>query len=113
MTHDELKKAALERSEVKARYEALEAEFKLLQQMLRARQQAGLSQAQVAERMGTKPSAIARLESSLSSGRHSPSIATLRKYAEAVGCHLEILLVSEQAKPTEGLQRSGCFAPAH
>ena len=99
MTHDELKKAALERPEVKARYEALEAEFNLLQQMLRARQQAGLSQAQVAERMGTKPPAVTRLESSLSNGRHSPSIATLQKYAKAVGCHLEIQLAPEQAKP--------------
>ena len=45
------------------------------------------------ERMGTKPPAITRLESSLSSGRHSPSIATLKKYAKAVDCHLEIKLI--------------------
>jgi len=32
-------------------------------------------------------------ESSLTSGRHSPSIATLKKYAEAVGCHLEIKFI--------------------
>ncbi len=43
--------------------------------------------------MGTKAPAIIRLESSLSSGKHSPSIATLKKYAEALGCHLEIKLV--------------------
>jgi transcriptional regulator with XRE-family HTH domain len=52
-----------------------------------------MSQAEVAERMGTKPPAVARLESSLISGKHSPSIATLKKYAKAVGCRLEIKLV--------------------
>jgi transcriptional regulator with XRE-family HTH domain len=67
--------------------------------MVQARQAAGLSQAQVAKRMGTKPPAVARLESSLSSGKHSPSLATLRKYAEAVGCHLDIRLVRASATP--------------
>ena len=61
--------------------------------MLQARQAAGLTQAQIAERMGTKPPAVTRLEASLSSGKHSPSLATLRKYAEAVGCRLEVRLV--------------------
>ena len=56
-----------------------------------------LTQAQVAERMGIKPPAVTRLESSLSSGRHSPSITTLRKYAEAVGCRLDIHLVRDQS----------------
>jgi len=73
--------------------ETLSNEFDLLREMLKARQNAGLSQADIAERMGTKPPAITRLESSLTSGRHSPSIATLKKYAEAVDCHLEIKLV--------------------
>ena len=50
-------------------------------------------QAQVAERMGTKASAVARLESALVSGKHSPSIDTLRKYAAAVGKRLEVHLV--------------------
>lgn len=74
--------------------------------MVQARQDAGLSQAQVAKRMGTKPPAIARLESSLSSGKHSPSLATLRKYAEAVGCHLEIRLVRAHPEPDQ-------IAPEH
>ncbi|MGO9924451.1 MAG: helix-turn-helix transcriptional regulator [Isosphaeraceae bacterium] len=60
--------------------------------MLRARQQAGLTQAEVAARIGTKPPAVARLEAGGGSRGHSPSIATLRKYAEAVGCRLEIRL---------------------
>jgi transcriptional regulator with XRE-family HTH domain len=104
MTHDELKQTALKKLEVQAAYEALGPEFALLRQMVQARQDAGLSQAQVATRMGTKPPAVARLESSLSSGKHSPSLATLRKYAEAVGCHLEIRLVRAPTKPNRGME---------
>ena len=94
MTHKELKNKALKKSSVKKEYKALEMEFSLLRQMLRARKKAGLSQAQVAERMGTKSPAITRLESSLSSGKHSPSLATIKKYAEALGCRLEIKIVN-------------------
>ena len=93
MTHEKLKSRALSRKAVKTEYDALEPEFALLRGMLMARQKAGLSQSEIAERMGTKPPAITRLESSLSSGRHSPSIATLKKYAKAVDCHLEIKLI--------------------
>jgi len=84
---------ALINGSVREEYESLEPEFNLLREMLKARQEAGLSQADIADRMGTKAPAITRLESSLTSGRHSPSIATLKKYAEAVNCHLEIKLV--------------------
>ncbi len=104
MTHGELKHTALQKPEVQAAYEALGTEFALLRQMVQARQDAGLSQAQVAKRMGTKPPAVARLESSLSSGKHSPSLTTLRKYAEAVGCHVEIRLVRTQSEPHKALQ---------
>ena len=93
MTHEKVKSKALSRKAVKTEYDALEPEFALLRGMLMARQKAGLSQSEIAERMGTKPPAITRLESSLSSGRHSPSIATLKKYAKAVDCHLEIKLI--------------------
>ena len=94
MTHDELKAAALCREEVKAEYEALAPEFELLRTLLRARQEEGLTQAQVAERMGTRASAVARLESALANGKHSPSVATLRKYARAVNRQLEIRLIA-------------------
>ena len=93
MKHDELKKKALDINNVKVEYEALEPEFTFLRAMLLARQKAGLTQADIAERMGTKPPAITRLESSLTSGKHSPSLATLKKYAQALGYHLEIRLV--------------------
>ena len=90
MKHDELKSKALARDSIKKEYDVLEPEFILLRGMLLARKKAGLSQAEVAKRMGTKPPAVIRLESSLISGKHSPSIATIKKYAEALGCHIEI-----------------------
>ncbi len=96
MKHSELKEKALNKKNVKAEYEALDPEFKLLRELLKARKKAGLSQAEIAERMGTKAPAITRLESSLNSGKHSPSIATIKKYANAVNCHLEIKLVSNR-----------------
>ena len=48
----------------------------------------------VAERMGTTKSAISRLESA---GRHAPSLATLKRYALAVGCDLQVKLVPHKA----------------
>ncbi len=78
---------------VKADYDANITKYAILDEILSARREAGLTQAQVAERMGTKASAVARLESALVSGKHSPSIDTLRKYAAAVGKKLEVHLV--------------------
>lgn len=83
----------MNRTGIKAEYEAPEPEFTLLRALLSARKEAGLTQAEIAERMGTKPPAIARLESSLTSGKHSPSLATLKKYVEVLGYRLEIKLV--------------------
>ena len=105
MKHIDLKKEALRRSGVRAEYEALGPEFELLRQMLGARTKAGLSQADVATRMGTQAPAITRLESALSSGKHSPSIDTLKRYAEAVGCELQVRFIrsarlNKQLKPT-------------
>jgi len=94
MKHSEFKEKALKRKGVKVAYEALEPEFSILREILNARQKAGLSQAEIAERMGTKAPAVTRLESSLTSGKHSPSIATLKKYARALDCHLEIKLIA-------------------
>ena len=90
MSHSALRKSLLARPAVQAANAELNTEFSLLHEMLKARQKAGLSQAEVAELMGTKAPAITRLESSLSNGKHSPSLATLRKYAEAAGCQLQV-----------------------
>jgi len=95
MNHAELKAQALSNPETLVAYESM-VEFSILRQMLAAREKAGLSQAQVASRMGTKATAITRLESSLSSGKHSPSLITLRRYAQAVGCELEVKLVKSE-----------------
>ena len=78
-------------------YAELDTEFALLRELLLARQQAGLSQAGVAKKMGTKAPAVTRLETSLSGSTHSPTIATLKKYAKAVGCTLEVRLVRSRA----------------
>ncbi|RDH84750.1 MAG: transcriptional regulator [endosymbiont of Galathealinum brachiosum] len=92
-THKELKQQMLDNPDVKSEYDSLEEEFSLFDELLNARMNAGLTQAEVAHRMGTKTPAIARLEAGGGNKKHSPSISTLRKYAEAVNCHIEIRLV--------------------
>lgn len=77
----------------KAAYEALGLEYQLVDQLLTARARAGLTQEAVAERMGTTKSAVSRLEGQR---RHAPSLSTLRRYAEAVGCELRISLVRQK-----------------
>lgn len=85
-THEQLAKKMMRRPGVKAEVERIEREEgELLDALLKARHEAGLSQAQVAELMGTQAPAVARLERALATGKHSPSIATLRKYAKACG----------------------------
>ena len=77
-------------------FDELEEEYTALHAMLQARQAAGLTQAEVATRMGTTVSAVSavsRLEASLRSEKHSPSFATLRKYAQACGKKLVIQMV--------------------
>ena len=91
LSHRTLRAQALARPDVKAEFERLRPEFAFLDQILAARKAAGLTQAEIARRIGTTQSAIARLESS--SSKHFPSLTTLHKYADAVGCHVEIKLV--------------------
>lgn len=91
LTHKQLRAKALGNAEVKAEFEALSDEYALLDEFLKARAAQGLTQAQVAQKIGTTQSAVARMESG--SGKHSPSLATLSKYAEALGCKLEVKLV--------------------
>lgn len=69
-------------------YDALEDEFALVHALIQARSRAQLSQAEVAERMGTTESAVSRLES----GRTKPSTRTLERYAKATGHRLRIRL---------------------
>lgn len=88
-THEQVVEKLLRRPGVRQEVERIERdESALLDVLLRARHEAGLSQAQVAELMGTQAPSVARLERALATGKHSPSIATLRKYAEACGRRL-------------------------
>jgi transcriptional regulator with XRE-family HTH domain len=91
LTHKQLRTKALADAAVKAEFDKLSDEFSLLDEFLKARTSQGLTQAQVAEKIGTTQSAVARMESG--SGKHSPSLATLTKYADALGCKLQVRLV--------------------
>jgi DNA-binding transcriptional regulator YiaG len=82
------KKKALKDPAVKREYDALEAEVALASELIGARAKAKLSQQEVARRMGTSQSAVARMES----GRRLPSTSSLVKYAKAVGRELRIAL---------------------
>ena len=90
ISHEKFRALALSDPEVKAEYDALEDEFSLYSEMLKARKSAGLSQVEVAKRMKSTQSVVARLEGAGGNKKHSPSLNTLRKYAEAVGCNLEV-----------------------
>lgn len=84
--HDDLVKTLMSRQGVKAELERIERdEGELLDALLKARQDAGLTQAELAKRMGTQAPAVARLERALVTGKHSPSLATLRRYVKACG----------------------------
>lgn len=74
----------------KSEYDALAPEFELLEKMLKARAATGLSQAAVAKKMHTTTSVIGRLETAGGKKHHSPSLRTLERYAEALGCKLKI-----------------------
>ncbi len=88
----DLKKRLMNNPEFREEYEKADDEFRLIEELVRARTKANLSQAELANKIGTTQSAIARLEG----GGVSPSLSTLRRYAEATGSKLEINLV-----PTE------------
>jgi len=92
---------AMKRKGFKEAYEGLADEYALVRELLAARSRAGLTQEAVAELMGTTKSAVSRLEAA---GRHAPSMTTLKKYAQAVGCHLEIKLVPD-ARPSKRSDR--------
>ncbi len=73
---------------IRAAYDTQAEEFALARELIAARTQAGLTQADVAERMGTTQSTIARLEG----GKAVPSMRSLQRYAQAVGCRAVVRL---------------------
>lgn len=76
-----------------AAWDSLEEGHAALDALITARKTAGLTQEELADRMGTTKSAISYLESSLRNEKHSPSFATLKKYAHACGKKLVVRLV--------------------
>jgi len=91
--HKAFLKKARKRPGFQAAYEALAVEYAVVNEMLAARSRAGLTQEVVASRMGTTKSTVSRLESA---GKHAPSLTSLKKYAEAVGCTIEIKLIPQR-----------------
>jgi transcriptional regulator with XRE-family HTH domain len=76
---DSVKKKMLVDGEVRKAYTALDEGFALARELISARVRAGFTQAELAERMGTTQSAIARLES----GAQLPSVKTIIRFAKA------------------------------
>lgn len=94
MKFSTLHKKWMKDPEYRKEYDALEEEFALIAEVARARMRAGLSQAQLAKRMNTTQSTIARLES----GRGRPSTRTLSRFAKATGHRLKISFEPVKAK---------------
>lgn len=84
-----LRNAWMKDSAFRAEYERLKPEYALALALIRAREKAGLTQAQVARRMKTTQSVVARIESA----QNPPNLKTLERYAEAVGRRIEVKLV--------------------
>jgi ribosome-binding protein aMBF1 (putative translation factor) len=87
---DRLRRRWLREPAFREAYEALAPEFEIAAQLIAARSRAGLTQADVAKRMGTTQSVVARLES----GRQRPSLDSLERYAKATGSQLRVELIA-------------------
>ena|SRR3990167_3675983 len=106
-THEQLKKAALSRAGVKKEYGALSEEFNLLETMLKARLKAGKTQGDVARVMKTTTSVVGRLETGGGKQKHSPTIESLRRYAKAVNCDLEVKFIPSDDQLKNSIKRDG------
>lgn len=91
--HKAFLRKAKKRRGFQAAYDALAVEYAIANQMLAARARAGLTQEAVATRMGTSKSTVSRLESA---GKHAPSLSSIKRYAKAVGCKIEVRLVPQK-----------------
>lgn len=79
--------------DVQRAFDELAPQYEAARLLIEARTRAGLSHADMAQRMGTTPSAIARLES----GRMAPTLRTLQRYAQAVGGRLRVQIETCEA----------------
>lgn len=90
MSLEVLKQKALQNETVRTEYEKLADEFDLMNQLISMRTSAGLTQEDLAKRIGTAKGNISRLER----GKGNPSWATLKKYANACGYQVKLQTVS-------------------
>ena len=95
-----LKQKLLIDPEVKAEYDRLGPIFTVVGEMMEARQAAGLTQAEIAARMGTTQSVVARLETA----RHMPTFDLVARYAAAIDRRLDIHLVPSGSDHTASVQ---------
>lgn len=92
--YEKMRSKALRNSEIQAEYEAFRIQYELAEKMRKKREQANLTQEDVAELLHTKKPAISRLEATSSKANlPSPSLSTLCRYAVALGYTLKISLV--------------------
>ncbi len=89
ISFDELKANLIKDEEFVVEYEKLKPRYAAIQQIILARKDLHLSQADLAKRVGTQKSNISRLES----GNYNPSLDMLAKIAEALGKSLDVQLV--------------------
>lgn len=85
-SYKEIKQKFLKRKDVRRAYVALGPEFTLIEMIIEKRLKRGLTQAQLAQKIGTKQTAIARLES----GTYNPTVKFLNKVAKALDAKLSL-----------------------
>ena len=90
-TYKQLKTKLLKDKEIRKSYEALKPEFTLIEMIIRQRIENGLTQKELAKKIGTKQSAISRLES----GTYNPTLSFLQKTADALGAKVKISLTKK------------------
>jgi len=98
LSHSNFARKALKNPEVKAEYDRLMLDYEVVSEFIRARKRAKKTQEEVAEVMKTTASVISRIENAGSKKHHSPSLETLRKYADAIGYRLEVKLKPVKSK---------------
>ncbi len=99
--HEALRKKVFSDPEALSEYYYFKAQLELAGALKKARVEANLTQEVVADRMETQKPVVARIEAAGGKAKHSPSLKTLLKYANAIGCDLKIRLV-----PRKGFKKA-------
>lgn len=88
ISFEEMKTDMLKDEEFKIEYEKLKPRYEAIEQIIRARKEQNITQAELAKRVGTQKSNISRLES----GNYNPSLDFLAKVAESLGKKISVKL---------------------